>query len=406
MTIRKAQPAGAKRKSNPTTIALGAGAGIVTVAGATIASMAVLEDDDLMDVFQYAAAEPEETFDDDDNIAVDDANQPKHQPQHHHHHHHYHDSHHTASVDPDDQIYIVGAPRVDVQQGRVVMDNTDPDESGEPLSVETDPDVASLANDDQIDSGSGAELTAVGWRYMTDDHGNRMKVMLFQDEDGNDVVIAESTPGSGIYDVYVNPYTGEVVDDMIYAASYTSSDFEDMLQDDGGYLAPNDNDYHYAYNPEINRDIINTDNGELIAVVDRPGAGAQQGPGNPSIVMAQLDDDVDAGVVIDDDDDVVVRVLGADDGDVNASYVEIDYDNGIDQDVNVVNVDSVGSHVVGNDSVASGNDYIGSDIPEAQAVASAPVETHDSVHDYAESNISYDDGGADSFDADDIALDA
>ena len=97
---------------------------------------------------------------------------------------------------------------------------------------------------------------------------------------------------------------------------------------------------------------------------------------------------------------------GADDGDVNASYVEIDYDNGIDQDVNVVNVDSVGSHVVGNDSVASGNDYIGSDIPEAQAVASAPVETHDSVHDYAESNISYDDGGADSFDADDIALDA
>ena len=96
MTIRKAQPAGAKKKSNPTTIALGAGAGIVTVAGATIASMAVLEDDDLMDVFQYAAAEPEETFDDDDNIAVTDADQ--HQPQQHHHHHHYHDSHHTKST--------------------------------------------------------------------------------------------------------------------------------------------------------------------------------------------------------------------------------------------------------------------------------------------------------------------
>lgn len=221
----------------------------------------------------------------------------------------------------------------------------------EPKPEENDPnDVAErLIEKDEVDPIDNSEnLTAVEWRDITDASGNEVHAMIFADENGIEIAFAESVPGSGIYDKAIDGLTGMEVE-MPHAASYTSADFEGMLHNDGGYIAPDPNGPHFAQNDDIDKDIFTTDNGELVAERDRRG-GSQEHHADDEPVVDIDGDEVDptGGDATDDnlaqthamegdsvaddiDEGLLAQILGDDDADVNEDLVEIVDDINLDE---------------------------------------------------------------------------
>jgi len=279
-TPRVGQTNKKKNDSNVTTVALGAGAGVVTVVGASAGAM-MLNAENVDEIIDDVVA----------LVNVDDDQ--------------------AGDVIADHSVAHTGGATVRVIGGGGTANGVGKQQLDE------------LTNNDQIDSDTGVELTPVGWREITDIEGNHVRVMVFQDSHGHEVAMAESEPGSGVYDLYMDPTTGVVVDDMFAAAAYTAGDFNEMLHDDGGYLAP-DSNVHYAVNSDIRQDIINTDGGELIAVVDRPNAAMGSETPHPNVMVAGIDnDEIDIDAVLDvEDSEQVVALLG-EDGDINDNYVQV-----------------------------------------------------------------------------------
>ena len=361
-----------KKNDNTATVALGGGAAIASVVGASLGSVLI---------YDHAIAN-----DDVDELLAElipDTDEASHNSSSHLHHH----------------------------SGNVTMVN-DGSMGGGNGAV----DPSGLANNDQIDPGADSGLEPVGWQYITDADGNRMRVMVFQDGNGNNVAFAESTPGSGIYDTYVDPSTGAVGRSIYDGFAYTVGDFEEMLHDDGGYLAPRPDDYHYAYNDEIRSDIINTDNGELVAVADRPLSGGMMGGGlrNPNIVTAGIDEEIEVTHVLNEEYDELVAQLLGDDDDINNSYVEIIDDNDnqdvaavqeitgvsvVEEDINPV---AVHSHVAHESHYSHESNFV----EQAPEMHEAPAQVHDTAHDFADAAMGMEADHSAAFSVDDIPLDA
>lgn len=368
-----------KKNDNTAAVALGAGAAVASVVGASVGSVLIYDhaiaNDDVDELFA-------ELVPDIDNTG--DADVISHHSSSHVHHH-------------------VGSNVTVIEDGSIGGSNVAVDPSG-------------LANNDQIDPGADSSLEPVGWQYITDADGNRMRVMVFQDGHGNNVAFAESSPGSGIYDTYIDPRTGAVGDNIYDGFAYSVGDFEDMLHDDGGYLAPRPDDYHYAYNDDIRNDIINTDNGELIAVADRPSSGGMMGGGmrNPNIVTAGIDEEIEVnGILSEEDDELVAQMLG-DDDDVNNNNVEIVDDND-NQDVAIVQeisgvsvVEEEANPVVGHTHVAyeSHHGHESHDFDQAPEMHEAPAEVHDPAHDFADAAMGMEVDHSAAFSVDDAPIDA
>lgn len=126
-----------------------------------------------------------------------------------------------------------------------------------------------LIEEDLVDVNEvPGEWTAVGWKTITDENGNEVEAMIFSDGNGGYVALIEGEPGSGIFDVAMNPDTGEMIQIQEQYA-FTRGDFDSIIEDDGGYLAPGaEDDRLFADNDDIDKDIIVTDDGKLVAERD------------------------------------------------------------------------------------------------------------------------------------------
>ena len=158
---------------------------------------------------------------------------------------------------------------------------------------------------DQIDVNTKQdEWSPVGWRTIADQDGNEVTGMLFEDGNGGYVLITEGVPGSGIYDVAMNPSSGVrmPIDEQF---AFTRGDLEAIIDTDGGYIAPGSEDKIFADNDDIENDIIVTDDGELVAQRDLPddGSGDELLPDDD---IAMNDDDIilddETGGIVGDDD--------------------------------------------------------------------------------------------------------
>ena len=369
-----------KKSDNTATVALGAGAAVASVVGASVGSVLIYDHAVANDDVEELLAEL--VPDVDSNSEVDVAS----------HHSSSHVHHHGCS-----SVTVIADGSVD---------------GGSNVAV----DPSGIANNDQIDPGADSSLEPVGWQYITDADGNRMRVMVFQDEHGNNVAFAESSPGSGIYDTYIDPRTGAVGENIYDGFAYSVGDFEDMLHDDGGYLAPRADDYHYAYNDDIRNDIINTDNGELIAVADRPSSGGMMGGGlrNPNIVTAGIDEEIEVNDILNEEDDELVAQMLGDDDDINNSYVEIVNDND-NQDVAIVQeisgvsvVEEDANPVAEHSHVAyeSHHSYESHEIDQAPEMHEPLAEVHDAAHDFADAAMGMEVDHSAAFTVDDVPIDA
>ena len=202
----------------------------------------------------------------------------------------------------DDENFRDDENRRDINNPRRGYDN-----NGDDIDGRTD----AIIERDQIDVDiPEGEWQPVGWRTVTDEDGNEVTGMLFEDGNGGYVVIIEGEPGSGIYDVAMNPNSGEMlpISDQL---AYTRGDLEVMIDPDGGYMAPGDEDRMFAENPDIDKDIIITDNGDLTAQSDMPDDGGdtyyEDGgyydgtPDEDVILDDQTDIITDDGIVMTDD---------------------------------------------------------------------------------------------------------
>lgn len=162
----------------------------------------------------------------------------------------------------------------------------------------------------EVDIKDG-EWSPVGWRTITDQDGNEVNGMLFEDGNGGYVLITEGEPGSGIYDVAMNPSTGETmpIDDQF---AFTRGDLEAIDNPDGGYIAPGAEDEIFAENDDINQDIIVTDNGDLTAQRDMPNGGEDTFVTDDTIYDdEEIDGPVDEEIIEDDeiamaDEDIIL----------------------------------------------------------------------------------------------------
>lgn len=171
-----------------------------------------------------------------------------------------------------------------------------------------------LSEDDIDDPEYGNEIHPVEMRNITDADGNEVEAMIFEDEEGYQFALCQSDPGSGIFDKVVDPYTLESID-MPQEISYTRTDFEELLHDDGSYIPPEPDGPMFADNDDISKDIKTTDDGEMVA---------QNEP------TAQVEPDIDINIDIDDelemseaDEDLVAQMLN-DGNEINEDEVEVD----------------------------------------------------------------------------------
>lgn len=200
-----------------------------------------------------------------------------------------------------------------------------------------DPDARAdkLIEDDKVDPyHEDGEWTPVGWRTITDEDGNEMEAMIFSDGNGGYVALIEGEQGSGIFDVAMNPDTGEMMP-INEQWAFTRGDFDSMIEDDGGYLAPGaEDDNLFVDNDDIDKDIIITDDGKLVAERDRDmddddtfGVGNHGQDSDDIIEDDLIEDAIDGGdplAQVDDadliDDDALDEYLGEDE------YAEVNED--------------------------------------------------------------------------------
>ena len=148
-----------------------------------------------------------------------------------------------------------------------------PEQPQQPTVDDVDPgEVADrVIEQDQIDTpDDSGEWTAVGWREVVDENGEELSVMVFNDANGQTIALRESEPGSGLWDLAVNPDTGDGL--WLSSSSFTRADFEDLLNDDGGYMPHDPNDPIFADNDDITGDIIVTDGGNMVAQNQQPAS--------------------------------------------------------------------------------------------------------------------------------------
>lgn len=183
--------------------------------------------------------------------------------------------------------------------------------------LEKDPDEVAekIINVDEIDDPDyGNEIHAVEMRTITDVYGNEQEAMIFADENGTEFALCQSDPESGIFDKWVDPYTLQE-EDMPQEISYTRADFEELLHDDGGYIAPDPNGSMFADNDDISKDIKTTDNGEMLAQHNQP---SQQ----IDVDIDELDDpDIDES-----DEELIAQMLPDDDNgdpEINEDFIDI-----------------------------------------------------------------------------------
>ena len=176
---------------------------------------------------------------------------------------------------------------------------------------------------DQIEvNNQDGEWSPVGWRTITDQDGNEVNGMLFEDGNGGYVLITEGDPGSGIYDVAMNPSSGEAmpIDEQF---AFTRGDLEAIIDPDGGYIAPGAEDEIFASNDDINQDIIVTDDGELTAQRDMPGDNDTDGTDDNDDQIIEEDEYAMASEEVVVDDQELEQYLGEDElAEVNEEPVE------------------------------------------------------------------------------------
>lgn len=201
------------------------------------------------------------------------------------------------------------------------------DEPKEDDDLEKNPDdvAEKIINKDEIDDPDyGNEVHAVEMRFITDIDGNEQEAMIFENEYGEEFALCQSDPESGIFDKWVNPYTLQE-EDMPQEISYTRADFEELLHDDGGYIAPEPNGPMFADNDDISKDIKTTDNGEMLAQHEKPGQNVDVDT-----------DDIDEPEIDTDDEEMIAQLLpdDDDDDDINEDLIDIidDWLDGDDPD--------------------------------------------------------------------------
>lgn len=275
-------------------LAIGLGVGAATAAGAGVGVMLDnvfskkhydLDDDDedIEDV--------EETIDDNtqeepkENTNLDDDNYPR---EHHHHHHHHH--HH------------------DREQGDGMID--------EP------------ADDPGFMPGEG-EMAPLGWYAEVDEDGNDVYFFLIGDEESGGAMyaLAESQPGSGIYDTVIDmttePYSVEHIDNF-----YTREELENTIPNPYTADAGMDDEPLGPDIPAEGEDIDDDDDGDII---DDDMIDDDEGDIIDDDLIGE-DDILDEDEVLLDDDEVV---LGEDDVILDDDEVVIDEDDVILDDDNV-----------------------------------------------------------------------
>ena len=189
--------------------------------------------------------------------------------------------------------------RNDEERNVPPRNNNNDNNDGNDIDDRTD----TIIENDQIDVDvKEDEWSPVGWRTIADQDGNEVTGMLFEDGNGGYVLITEGEPGSGIYDLAMNPDTGESLP-INEQFAYTRGDLEAMVDTEGGYIAPGAEDRMFAENDDINPDIIVTDDGELVAQSDRNGGDDVYSANNEGIIYEDdlIDGPVDEDIIITDD---------------------------------------------------------------------------------------------------------
>lgn len=218
------------------------------------------------------------------------------------------------------------------------------DDDGGDIDERTD----TIIERDQIDVDvKQDEWTPVGWRTIADQNGNEVTGMLFEDGNGGYVLITEGEPGSGIYDVAMNPNTGDrmAIDEQF---AFTRGDLEAIIDTEGGYIAPGSEDRIFADNDDIDQDIIVTDDGELVAQRDLPDNGEENIINGDDIAM---NDDED--IIMEDDE--TGGVIGDDDIAMNDDIISDDDDIIMDDETGGVGGDE---DIAMNDDIISDDDII------------------------------------------------
>ncbi len=309
------QQTGKKKHSSA---ALGAGMGIASIAGATIGSAFTRndktevgpEEDVLVDVVPEEE-NPEE---------VQQQEQPVEEPV----------NDHTLT---DDQSK-------DLEKEEPQNDD---------LEKEPDDVVDNILNEDNIDDPDfGNEIHPVEMRYIVDADGNEVEAMIFADEFGNELALCQGDPGSGVFDKLVDPYTLEELP-LPLELSYTRSDFEEILHDDGGYMPPEPEDSIFADNDDITKDIKTTDEGEMVAQNE---AVNQQ---EPDVDVNMDDDELDEPEINESDEELIAQMLTDEDDEpeVNEDLIDIieDWlDDDVDDDV-VIDDDNLDEEVLDEDDL-------------------------------------------------------
>ena len=185
--------------------------------------------------------------------------------------------------------------------------------------LEKNPDdvVEKIINTDEIDDPEyGNEIRAIEMRNITDPYGNEQEAMIFEDEDGYQFALCQSEPGSGIFDKVVDPDTFEEIE-LSQEVSYTRADFEELLHDDGGYIAPDPNGSIYADNDDITQDIKTTDDGQMLAQHDSDHQPTQ----NIDIDIDELDEPE----ISESEEEMIAQLIPDDDDepDINDELIDI-----------------------------------------------------------------------------------
>lgn len=205
----------------------------------------------------------------------------------------------------------------------------DPVKEDEPIQQQVEPqkddeleknpdDVAEkIINTDEIDDPEyGNEIRAIEMRNITDPYGNEQEAMIFEDEDGYQFALCQSQPGSGIFDKVVDPDTFDEIE-LSQEVSYTRADFEELLHDDGGYIAPDPNGPIFAENDDITEDIKTTDDGQMLAQHESDGQTIQ----NIDIDIDELDEPE----ISESEEEIIAQLIADDDDepDINDELIDI-----------------------------------------------------------------------------------
>lgn len=295
-------------------------------------------------------------------------------------------------------------------------DDRDIREPREPRSIRDDDDddrgdiderTDEIIENDQISINyKEGEYSPLEWRTLTDQDGNEVEAMIFTDGNGGYVGLIEGEPGSGIYNVAVNPNNVNIDRvDLPEEIAFTRGDLESMLDTDGGYIAPGkEDDRMFADNDDIDKDIIVTDDGEMVAQRDRPDNSDDDiypdDVNGDDIIeddeidgldddMAQVDDDIiadddnitDDGMAQVDDDDII-----ADDDDIiDDGMAQVDDDIIVEDD----NIMDDGMAQVDDDIISDDDDLINDDIAqvdEADMISDEGLDEYLGEDQYADVN--------------------